>query len=110
MLRPVYKLKNIYTLNQLYHSYYRKLLVGLEYLFFRSGPMTMGASQLCGFTKSDPSLATPNIQFHVAPMSADKLGGTALHNFLPLLLQLVIYVLQVVAIFLLVVMIQEMIR
>ena len=81
MLRPVYKVKNIYTLNQLYHSYYRKLLVGLEYLFFRSGPMTMGASQLCGFTKSDPSLATPNLQFHVAPMSADKLGGTALHKF-----------------------------
>jgi len=81
MLRPVYKVKNIYTLNQLYHSYYRKLLVGLEYLFFRSGPMTMGASQLCGFTKSDPTLATPNLQFHVAPMSADKLGGTSLHKF-----------------------------
>ena len=81
MLRPVYKVKNIYTLNQLYHSYYRKLLVGLEYLFFRSGPMTMGASQLCGFTKSDPSLATPDLQFHVAPMSADKLGGVTLHKF-----------------------------
>ena len=81
MLRPVYKVKNIYTLNQLFHSYYRKFLVGLEYLIFRSGPMTMGASQLCGFTKSDPSLATPNLQFHVAPMSADKLGGTALHKF-----------------------------
>ena len=81
MLRPVYKVKNIYTLNQLSHSYYRKLLVGLEYLFFRSGPMTMGASQLCGFTKSDPSLATPNLQFHVAPMSADKLGGATLHKF-----------------------------
>jgi choline dehydrogenase len=81
MLRPVYKVKNIYTLNQLYHSYYRKFLVGLEYFFFRSGPMTMGASQLCGFAKSDPALATPNLQFHVAPMSADKLGGAALHTF-----------------------------
>ena len=81
MLRPVYKVKNIYTLNQLYHSYYRKFLVGLEYLFFRSGPMTMGASQLCGFAKSDPAFATPNLQFHVAPMSADKLGGAALHTF-----------------------------
>ena len=81
MLRPVYKIKNIYTLNQLYHSNFRKLLVGLEYLFFRSGPMTMGASQLCGFTKSDSSYETPNIQFHVAPMSTDKLGGTSLHKF-----------------------------
>ena len=81
MLRPVYEVKNIYTLNQLYHSYYRKILVGLEYFFLRSGPMTMGASQLCGFAKSDPSLETPNLQFHVAPMSMDKLGGAALHNF-----------------------------
>ena len=81
MLRPVYKVKNIYTLNKLYYSYYRKFLVGLEYLFLRSGPMTMGASQLCGFTKSDPSLETPNLQFHIAPMSMDKLGGAALHKF-----------------------------
>tara|TARA_Y100000590_G_scaffold320341_1_gene362663 strand:+ start:865 stop:2466 length:1602 start_codon:yes stop_codon:yes gene_type:complete len=81
MLRPVYKVKNIYTLNQLYHSYYRKALVGLEYLFFRSGPMTMGASQLCAFTKSDPNLATPNLQFHIAPMSTDNLGGGTLHKF-----------------------------
>ena len=81
MLRPVYKVKNIYTLNQLYHSYYRKFLVGLEYFFLRSGPMTMGASQLCGFAKSDPSIDTPNLQFHVAPMSADNLGGADLHRF-----------------------------
>ena len=81
MLRPVYTVKNIYTLNQLYHSYYRKFLVGLEYLFFRTGPITMGASQLCGFAKSDPYLETPNLQFHVAPMSTDKLGGGTLHKF-----------------------------
>ncbi len=81
MLRPVYTVKNIYTLNQMYYSYYRKFLVGLEYVFLRSGPMTMGASQLCGFAKSDPSLETPDLQFHVAPMSTDKLGGAALHKF-----------------------------
>ena len=81
MIRPVYKVKNIYTLNQLYHSYFRKLLVGLEYFFLRSGPMTMGPSQLCGFAKSDSSLDTPNLQFHVAPLSTDKLGGVDLHTF-----------------------------
>ena len=31
-------------------------MIGLEYVFNRSGPMTMGASQLCMFAKSDPSL------------------------------------------------------
>ena len=28
-------------------------MIGMEYVFLRSGPMTMGASQLCGFAKSD---------------------------------------------------------
>ena len=41
----------------------------------------MGASQLCGFAKSDESRATPNLQFHVQPISTDKLGGSNLHNF-----------------------------
>ena len=71
--------------------------------------MTMGASQLCGFTKSDPSLATPNLQFHVAPMSADKLGGASLHKFPAFTPTISIFVLQVEGRFLLLVMTQEMI-
>jgi choline dehydrogenase len=43
--------------------------------------MTMGASQLCGFAKSDSSRSTPNLQFHVQPISTDKLGGSNLHDF-----------------------------
>jgi choline dehydrogenase len=41
----------------------------------------MGASQLCGFAKSDSSRSTPNLQFHVQPISTDKLGGSNLHDF-----------------------------
>ena len=41
----------------------------------------MGASQLCGFAKSDPSRETPNLQFHIQPISTDRLGGSNLHNF-----------------------------
>ena len=41
----------------------------------------MGASQLCGFAKSDSSKDTPNLQFHIQPISTDKLGGANLHNF-----------------------------
>ena len=57
------------------------MLIGMEYVFFRKGPMTMGASQLCGFAKSDSSRDTPNLQFHIQPISTDKLGGANLHNF-----------------------------
>ena len=73
--------KNIKTLNKKINSVFGKLLIGLEYVFKRRGPMTMGASQLCGFAKSDPSRDTPNLQFHIQPISTDKLGGADLHDF-----------------------------
>ena len=41
----------------------------------------MGASQVCGFAKSDPSRETPNLQFHVSPVSTDILGVTPMHDF-----------------------------
>src|SRR4029077_18619898 len=44
------------------------------------GPMTMAPSQLGAFTKSDPSQATANIQYHVQPLSLDKFGEP-LHPF-----------------------------
>jgi len=81
MMRPVYKVKNIKTLNKKINSFFGKMLIGMEYIFFRKGPMTMGASQLCGFAKSDSSRETPNLQFHIQPISTDKLGGSDLHNF-----------------------------
>ena len=31
--------------------------------------------------KSDSSRSTPNLQFHVQPISTDKLGGSNLHDF-----------------------------
>ena len=81
MFRPVYKIKNIKSLNKKINSLFGNLLIGLEFIFNRSGPMTMGASQLCLFAKSDSSRETPNLQFHVQPISTDKLGGAALHDF-----------------------------
>ena len=81
MFRPVYKLKNIKSLNRDVESLYSKFLMGLQYILKQSGPITMGASQVCAFTKSDPSRATPNLQFHVQPLSTDILGVTPMHNF-----------------------------
>jgi choline dehydrogenase-like flavoprotein len=42
--------------------------------------MTMAPSQLGAFTRSDPSQATANIQYHVQPLSLDKFGEP-LHPF-----------------------------
>ncbi len=81
MFRPVYKVKNLKSLNGKINSLFGNFLIGLEYVFRQSGPMTMGASQVCGFAKSDPSKETPNLQFHVQPISTDILGASKLHDF-----------------------------
>ena len=81
MLRPVYKIKNLETLNDIYYSFTKKIFTGLKFLLTRTGPLTVGASYLCGFVKSDLHLETPNLQFHVSPASTDLLGKSSLHKF-----------------------------
>ena len=79
-IRTVYKVANVVTLNQRANSLLGKAMMGLEYLLFRSGPLTMAPSQLGAFSYSDPSYATPNIEWHVQPLSLDKFGEP-LHAF-----------------------------
>ena len=61
MFRPVYKVKKSQILNKKINSLFGNFLIALEYIFNQSGPMTMGASQVCGFAKSDSSRETPTI-------------------------------------------------
>jgi choline dehydrogenase len=81
MFRPIYKVKNLKSLNGKINSLIGNALIGLEYIFKQSGPMTMGASQVCLFTKSDSSRVTPNLQCHVQPISTDILGADKMHEF-----------------------------
>ncbi len=81
MFRPIYKVKNLKSLNGKINSLIGNVLIGLEYIFKQSGPMTMGASQVCFFAKSDSSRATPNLQCHVQPISTDILGADKMHDF-----------------------------
>ncbi len=75
MFRPIYKIQNIKSLNKKINSLFGNLLIGLEYIFNRSGPMTMGASQMCMFAKSDPSLELPDLQWHVQPNEYGYIGS-----------------------------------
>ena len=81
MFRPIYKVKNLKSLNGKINSLLGNALIGLEYIFKQSGPMTMGASQVCMFAKSDSSRSTPNLQCHVQPISTDILGADRMHDF-----------------------------
>ena len=79
-IRLVYKVSNTRTLNLRANSLLGRLAMGLEYGLFRTGPLTMSPSQLGAFAKSDPSKETANLQYHVQPLSTDKLGED-LHPF-----------------------------
>jgi len=79
-IRAVFKVKGVKTLNTLANSWWGKAAIGMEYLFKRSGPMSMAPSQLGAFTLSDPSQAWPNIEYHVQPLSLDAFGEP-LHPF-----------------------------
>jgi choline dehydrogenase len=73
-LRPIYKVHGARTLNEDYRSLFKKGQMALEYALFRKGPLTMAPSQLGAFTRSSPEYATPNLQFHIQPLSLDKFG------------------------------------
>jgi choline dehydrogenase len=79
-LRAMYRVSGVKTLNEIYYSLLGRPLMGLQYGLLRRGPMTMAASQLGIFTKSDPAQERANIQFHIQPLSLDRFG-TPLHRF-----------------------------
>ena len=79
-IRAVYGVQGVKTLNTMAHSLWGKALIGLEYAFKRSGPMSMAPSQLGAFTRSDALQPHPNLEYHVQPLSLDAFGEP-LHNF-----------------------------
>jgi len=79
-LRMAFKVRNVLTLNTMANSLWGKAKMALEYALFRTGPLTMAPSQLGAFLKSDPSQPTPNMEYHVQPLSLDKFGDP-LHPF-----------------------------
>lgn len=79
-LRSIYRVSGIKTLNQQANSLWGKAMMGLEYALFRRGPLTMAPSQLGVFACSDDAQATPDLEYHVQPLSLDKFGSP-LHRF-----------------------------
>jgi choline dehydrogenase len=79
-IRMQYKVQNARTLNGIANSLWGKAAMALEYFAFRTGPLTMPPSQAGAFARSDPSQPTPNIEWHVQPLSLDKFGDP-LHSF-----------------------------
>ncbi|MEX0430464.1 GMC family oxidoreductase [Spiribacter insolitus] len=79
-LRTVYRVQGASTLNERVHRLSSRMLMGLEYALRRTGPLSMAPSQLGCFARSSPDQARANLQYHVQPLSTDRLGDP-LHPF-----------------------------
>jgi choline dehydrogenase len=73
-LRMAFKVTGAPTLNERANSLRGRIGMGLEYALFRRGPLAMAPSQLGAFAKSDPSRDTPDLEYHVQPLSLDRFG------------------------------------
>ena len=79
-VRVVMRCTQRITLNDVVNSPVRKVLAGLRYAALRSGPLSIAAGTSGAFFKTNPRLATPDIQIHFLPFSTDKMGEK-LHSF-----------------------------
>lgn len=79
-IRTVYKVSGAPTVNTLCKNWITRAGMALQYLLFKTGPMTMPPSTLGAFAKSDPGLASANLEWHVQPLSLPKFGEP-LHPF-----------------------------
>ena len=79
-LRLVYKVTGVPTLNEKASRLLGKAAIGLEYALRRTGPMSMAPSQVGIFTRSGPEKSTPDLEYHVQPVSLDRFGE-ALQSF-----------------------------
>ena len=79
-LRMIYKVNGIKTLNTQANSLFGKMMIGLEYLLKRSGPMSMAPSQLGAFAYSSSAQKSANVEYHVQPLSLERFGED-LHSF-----------------------------
>jgi len=68
------------TLNDIVNHPVRRAMAGVRYALSRSGPLTIAAGTSGAFFKTNPRLASPDIQIHFIPFSTDKMGEK-LHPF-----------------------------
>lgn len=73
-IRCAYRVDGAVTLNTLSATLPGKLKIAAEYALRRSGPMSMAPSQLGAFTRSRPDLETPDLQYHIQPLTLTAFG------------------------------------
>ena len=78
--RLVYRCTRPITVNDDVASSARSLGIGLRYALWRKGPLAISAGYAGGFFRTDPRLATPDVQAHFINFSTTRMGDK-LHPF-----------------------------
>lgn len=79
-VRMIYDLGNTRTLNDRARGLAGRIGIGLEYLFTRSGPLSMAPAHVGIFARSDPGQDRANLAYFVQALSLDALDKP-LHPF-----------------------------
>jgi choline dehydrogenase len=78
--RLIYRCTKAITTNDALRTLWGRAKLGLEWLLFRTGPLAIGINQGGMFARLMANAKTPDVQFHVATLSADMAGGKV-HDF-----------------------------
>jgi choline dehydrogenase len=78
-VRLIYRCTKPITTNDTLRSLVGRVRMTIEWLLHSSGPLAIGINQGGLFTRVLPESQTPDIQFHVATLSADMAGGKVHH-------------------------------
>lgn len=79
-VRLQYRCTEPITMNDVINDWRQRVAAGIRYALFRKGMLTIGAGYAGGFFRTDPALASPDVQVHFIIFSAEKIGAN-LHPF-----------------------------
>jgi choline dehydrogenase len=73
-IRMTYRVQGTVTLNEWANNPLRRYAMGAYYLATGRGPMGVQPPLIAGFTRTDPALETPDLQYHIMASSYDQVG------------------------------------
>jgi choline dehydrogenase len=78
--RMMFRCTKAITVNDVLGTPWRQWMAGAQWMFTRSGPLTISAGHGVIFFRTDQRMATPDVQIHFIGFSTDRIG-TRLHPF-----------------------------
>ena len=73
-IKLIYRVTGGESYNEIRRNPLRMLREGMRLVFTKSGVLASGPSTAGGFARTDPAMATPDMQLHFNPVSGDRPG------------------------------------